>query len=85
VDDHRIERVESSSESLKAVHVYIEVANHLEVRIADGEFAAGSRMPGARILAAEYGVALGTVRRAMTELRERRLVVTLGTKGTFVT
>ena len=37
-----------------------------------------------RELAAEYGVAIGTARRAVEELRERDLVVTLPGKGTYV-
>ena len=43
-----------------------------------------ARLPGERDLAAEYQVALGTVRRAIEELRSRGLVVTLPAKGTFV-
>jgi GntR family transcriptional regulator len=44
----------------------------------------GARLPGERDLAAEYQVALGTMRRAIEELRSRGLVVTLPAKGTFV-
>ncbi|TMR00143.1 GntR family transcriptional regulator [Actinomadura soli] len=32
----------------------------------------------------QYGVAIGTARRAIEELRDRGLVVTLASKGTFV-
>lgn len=65
-------------------YVYARVADHIAARIAAGELTPGSRLPGERDLAAEYGVALGTARRAIVELRERRLVVTLPAKGTFV-
>ena len=65
-------------------YVYVRVANHLAARIAAKELAPGARLPGERDLAAEYGVALGTARRAVSELRERGLVVTLAAKGTFV-
>ena len=65
-------------------YVYVRVADHMAARIAAGELPAGSRLPGERDLAAEYGVALGTARRAITVLRERRLVITLPAKGTFV-
>ncbi|MBB3052710.1 DNA-binding GntR family transcriptional regulator [Prauserella isguenensis] len=41
-------------------------------------------MPGERSLAEEYGVALDTVRKATRILRERGLVQTLKSKGTFV-
>lgn len=66
-------------------YVYMRVADHLAARIASGELPADARLPGERDLAAEYGVALGTARRAVEELRDRGLVVTLPGKGTFVT
>lgn len=65
-------------------YVYMRMADHLAARITAGDLSPGSRLPGERDLAAEYGVALGTARRAITELRDRRLVVTLPAKGTFV-
>ena len=65
-------------------YVYARVADHIAARIAAGELAPGERLPGERDLAAEYGVALGTVRRAVGELRHRGLVVTLPAKGTFI-
>jgi GntR family transcriptional regulator len=39
---------------------------------------------GERAMAEEYGVAIGTVRRAVKHLRDRGVVVTLPHKGTFV-
>ena len=50
----------------------------------DAELTLGARLAGERDLAAEYRVALGTVRRAVEELRGRGLVVTLPAKGTFI-
>ncbi|MBG0818193.1 winged helix-turn-helix domain-containing protein [Planomonospora sp. ID82291] len=67
-----------------AEYVYAAVADHVAARIDAGELRPGARLPGERALAEEYGVALGTVRRAVEELRERELVVTLPAKGTFV-
>ena len=52
-------------------------------RIAAGELKSGDRLPGERDLAEEYGVALGTIRRATQELRDRGLVRTVRVKGTF--
>jgi DNA-binding GntR family transcriptional regulator len=40
---------------------------------------------GERAMAEEYGVAISTVRRAVRDLRDRGIVVTLAHKGTFVT
>ncbi len=65
-------------------YVYALMADHLHARIEAGELKPGTRLPGERALAAEYGVALGTARRAIEELRQRGLVVTLPAKGTFV-
>jgi GntR family transcriptional regulator len=65
-------------------YVYARVADHIAARIAASELAPGARLPGERDLAAEYNVALGTARRAVAELRDRGLVVTLPAKGTFI-
>ncbi|WP_433233996.1 GntR family transcriptional regulator [Actinomadura nitritigenes] len=75
-----------------AAYVYAEVADHLALRIQAGRQAAppagalppGARLAGERELAEEYGIAIGTARRATQELRERGLVRTLPGKGTFV-
>ncbi|MEV0639643.1 winged helix-turn-helix domain-containing protein [Streptomyces sp. NPDC050619] len=65
-------------------YVYMQVANHIAARIKSGELRPGARLLGERDLAAEYGVAHLTARRAVRELRERGLVLTLPAKGTFV-
>jgi GntR family transcriptional regulator len=65
-------------------YVYMRVADHIAARIAAEDLPADARLPGERELAAEYGVAIGTARRAVEELRERGLVVTLPGKGTYV-
>ena len=63
---------------------YMRVANDLAARIKTGEFPVESRLPREQELAAEYEVSYGTVRRAMEELRKRRLVVTAWGKGNIV-
>src|SRR5260370_29576429 len=65
-------------------YVYMRVADHIATRIAAGDLPAGARLPAERDLAAEYAVAIGTARRAVLELRDRGLVVTLPGKGTYV-
>ncbi|MBB4935338.1 DNA-binding GntR family transcriptional regulator [Lipingzhangella halophila] len=64
--------------------VYVAVADHIAARIESGELRTNARLPSERVLAEEYGVAYLTVRRAMQELRERGLIVTVHGKGTFV-
>ncbi|MEU4212755.1 winged helix-turn-helix domain-containing protein [Streptomyces sp. NPDC026206] len=68
----------------RAAYVYMQVADHIAARITAGELRLGARLPGERDLAEEYGVAIGTARRAIQELRDRGLLVTLPAKGTFV-
>jgi GntR family transcriptional regulator len=65
-------------------YMYVKVADHIALRIEAGQLASGAMLPAERDLAAEYGVAIGTARRAVEELRARGLVVTLPAKGTFV-
>ncbi|WP_285491170.1 winged helix-turn-helix domain-containing protein [Amycolatopsis taiwanensis] len=62
----------------------MQVAEHLARRIAAGELALNTPLPAEVRLAQQYGVSLGTARRATELLRERGLVVTLPCKGTFV-
>ena len=61
---------------------YVQLANILAAKIQAGEIR--GRLPSERDLAEEYGVAYGTVRRAMGLLRERGLVVSVHGRGTFV-
>lgn len=68
-----------------AAYVYMQLADHIALRIRVGELRPDARLTGERALAEEYGVALGTARRAIEELRDRGFVVTLPAKGTYVT
>lgn len=63
---------------------YVKVADDLQRRIAAGELPVGARLPGEVEMSREYGVASHTARRAVRLLRERGLVTTLPSKGTYV-
>lgn len=63
---------------------YVRVADRIAARIDDGTYPPGSMLPGERAMAEEHGIAIGTARRVVRELRDRGLVVTLPHKGTFV-
>jgi GntR family transcriptional regulator len=65
-------------------YAYQRVADDIERQIRAGEIPPGGKLGGELELAEHYGVAGGTVRRAVRELRERGLVKTLPAKGTFV-
>jgi DNA-binding GntR family transcriptional regulator len=65
-------------------YVYMQVADKVEAEIRAGRLPVGARLPNERDMGAQYGVAPGTASRAVRELRDRGLVVTLPNKGTFV-
>ena len=66
-------------------YVYEWVAEQIAARIESGDLRPNTPLPAERRLALEYGVSLGTARQATRLLRERGLVVTLRSKGTYVT
>ncbi|SEE28525.1 winged helix-turn-helix domain-containing protein [Jiangella alba] len=65
-------------------YTYLRFADYLTAEIDAGRLRAGSRLAGEQELAQVHGVSLGTVRRAMVVLRERGLVATWPSKGSFV-
>ncbi|MDF9717844.1 GntR family transcriptional regulator [Nocardioides sp. ChNu-153] len=56
----------------------------LASRVAAGELPPGERLPTVRALAADLGLAAGTVARVYRELEADGVVVTRGRSGTFV-
>jgi GntR family transcriptional regulator len=67
-----------------ATSVSAQVAADIETDVDTGALAPDTRLPSEAELAAQYGVARVTVRRALEELRDRGKVVTVHGKGTFV-
>lgn len=63
---------------------YEQVRAQIATMAAAGTLAAGSRLPTVRQLAADLGVAGGTVARAYRELEAAGVVETRGRHGTFV-
>lgn len=68
-----------------AVPLWRQVADDIAAQVKSGELPPGSRLPAEPELAEIYGVARGTVRRAVAELREGGVVVVSRGLGTFVT
>lgn len=81
VEDEERKRFDPSGPQL----VYIQIADDIAAKINSGELAPDARLPSELDMAADYGAARLTVRRAIRELRERGLVHTVIGKGTFVT
>jgi GntR family transcriptional regulator len=64
---------------------YGKLAQALRVRILQGEWMPGAMMPSESALALSYGVALGTIRQALSLLLEDGVVERRHGRGTFVT
>jgi GntR family transcriptional regulator len=65
-------------------YAYVQCFRHLEGRIRGGELAPGSQLRSERDLAAAYGVAVGTMRKAIKLLADDGLVIVMPHKGVFV-
>ncbi|MEU9447151.1 winged helix-turn-helix domain-containing protein [Streptomyces sp. NPDC048277] len=63
---------------------YVKLADTIAADIASGKLPQGAALPGERAMTDLYRVSIGTVRRAIVELRKRGLVATLPAKGTYV-
>ena len=63
---------------------YAVLATALRTRLLQGEWPPGSAMPPEQVLAAEHGVALGTMRRALSVLADEGLIERVHGRGTFV-
>lgn len=81
---HVIINVMAMVDPLSPTPLYRQVADALAARIESGELRPGQVMPSELSIQQEYGVARGTARAAVKELRERGLVVTLPQRGTYV-
>lgn len=69
---------------LSPVPLYQQLADLLAARIESGDLEPESPLPSEKTLMQEYGLARGTVRRAVEVLRERGLVITIQARGTYV-
>lgn len=64
--------------------LYLQIIDLLVSRISNGDWAPGDLIPSEMKLASELSVSQGTVRKAITELVENRVLVRKQGKGTFV-
>ncbi|WP_432020262.1 GntR family transcriptional regulator [Streptomyces sp. 1222.5] len=71
--------------SNEAVQPYQRIVQDVRDKIRSGRWTAGTKLPSTRELADEYGVAPGTVQRALAELRTAGLVYSHQGRGSFVT
>lgn len=72
-------------DAASGVPPYEQVRTQVAEQVADGRIPVGTRLPPVRALAADLGLAAGTVARAYKELEAAGLVSTRGRAGTVVT
>ncbi len=63
---------------------YQQLASMLRDEIASGRLAAGERVPSAKTLSQQHGIAVGTVMRALDLLRNEELIVAVPGRGFYV-
>ena len=65
--------------------IYIQLVEHLKLKIISGEIKIGSKLETVRALAEDAEVNPNTMQKALTELERQGLVYSPRTKGRFVT
>lgn len=65
--------------------IFIQLAEELELKIINGDYPPGVKLPSIRELAGEAEVNPNTVQKAMGELEQKGLIATNRTNGKFVT
>ncbi|MGI5438459.1 GntR family transcriptional regulator [Streptomyces shenzhenensis] len=63
---------------------YIRTADELRKQIQDGRLAPGAKLPSARDLQAQYGIANSTAQNALRVLKEEGLIYSVQGRGVFV-
>lgn len=63
---------------------WVQIAAELRARIAAGVYKQGNPLPSERQLVEEFGVARGTVRKALAKLIEEGLIYSVFGLGNFV-
>ncbi len=61
-----------------------QLAAILRARIRDGTYPPGRVIPSEKTMQQEFGVARGTIRKAVALIRDEGLVVTVAGRGTYV-
>lgn len=64
--------------------LYLQVRDALVERIADGTWKAGDAVPNETNLAREFGVSVGTLRKALDLMERERLITRRQGRGTFI-
>ncbi len=67
------------------IPIYQQIVLAMQIRIANGTYPPGSKVPAVRELAMEAGVNPNTMQRALAELERDQLLAAVRTNGRYVT
>lgn len=65
--------------------IYLQLVEQLELYIISGKFSAGEKLPSVRDFAFYAKVNPNTMQKALQELEDKKLIITMRTNGKFVT
>lgn len=65
--------------------IYIQLIEHIQLRIISGIYPIGEKIPSVRDMASEASVNPNTMQKALAELEKKGLVYTQRTSGRFIT
>ena len=69
----------------EGIPIYQQIISELKLRLLNGTYPPGSRIPAVRELALEAGVNPNTMQRALLELERDDLLASVSTRGRFAT
>lgn len=65
--------------------IYIQLIEHIELKIFSGEYPSGTKLPSVRDMAQDASVNPNTMQRALAKLEEDGLIITHRTSGRSIT
>ena len=67
-----------------ALPSYVQISEAIARRITAGQWLDGERLPPERAMAAEFGVAVGTLRKALSRLQKQDLIRSKQGSGNYI-
>ena len=74
----------SPTPSPGALPTYVQISESIARRITAGQWLDGERLPPERTMAAEFGVAVGTLRKALSRLQNQKLLRRVQGSGNYI-
>ena len=76
--------MKQTSKKPGALPAYIQISEVVARRINAGQILVGERLPSERVMAVEFGVAVGTLRKALCELQSQGFLIRKHGSGNYI-